>query len=167
MAGIYADDPLEMVECDRPTGDTAAARFLYPQLGDIDARAPKAARLTQLARLLTSERNGRLSRTFVNRLWARFMGRGLVEPLDDMERQAWLADLLDWLAEDFVANGYDVKAAIARILTSEAYQRAAVDVPERAGTLRVPRAGNPAAERGAVRGRARRRHGRVGGCAGG
>jgi cytochrome c553 len=134
MAGIYADGPLEMVECDRPTGDTATARFLYPQLGDIDARAPKAARLTQLARLLTNERNGRLSRTFVNRLWARFMGRGLVEPVDDMERQAWLPDLLDWLAEDFVAHGYDVKAAIARILTSEAYQRAAVDVPERAGS---------------------------------
>jgi uncharacterized protein DUF1549/uncharacterized protein DUF1553/cytochrome c len=133
MAGIYADGPLEMVECDRPTGETASARFLYPQLGEIDARAPKAARLTQLARLLTSERNGRLSRTFVNRLWARVMGRGLVEPVDDMERQAWLPDLLDWLAEDFVANGYDVKTAIARILTSEAYQRAAVDVPERAG----------------------------------
>ena len=133
MAGIYADGPLEMVECDRPTGETASARFLYPQLGEIDARAPKAARLTQLARLLTSERNGRLSRTFVNRLWARVMGRGLVDPVDDMERQAWLPDLLDWLAADFVANGYDVKAAIARILTSEAYQRAAVDVPERAG----------------------------------
>ena len=133
MAGIYADGALEMVECDRPTGETASARFLYPQLGEIDARAPKAARLTQLARLLTSDRNGRLSRTFVNRLWARFMGRGLVEPVDDMERQAWVPDLLDWLAEDFVANGYDVKAAIARILTSEAYQRGAVDAPERAG----------------------------------
>jgi hypothetical protein len=134
MAGIFADGPLPLVECDRPTGDTATARFLYPQLGDIDPQAPKATRLTQLARLLTSERNGRLPRTLVNRLWARVMGRGLVEPLDDMERPAWLPDLLDWLAEDFVAHGYDVKAVIARILTSDAYQRAAVDVPERNGT---------------------------------
>jgi cytochrome c553 len=132
MAGIYADQALAMVECDRPTGQTAPVKFLYPQVGTIDAAAPKTERLKQLARLLTGERNGRLSRTFVNRVWARLMGRALVEPVDDMERQAWHADLLDWLAEDFVSSGYDVQALLERILTSDAYQRIAVDMPERA-----------------------------------
>lgn len=131
LASVYSDGPLEMVECDRPTGKTAVAKVLYPELGTIDPNASRRERIEQLARALLSHRNGRLSRTIVNRLWGRFMGRGLVEPVDDMEQPAWHPDLLDWLAEDFVAGGYDVKKTIARILTSRAYQAAAVDVPER------------------------------------
>lgn len=132
LASVYADGPLEMVECDRPTGKTAATKFLYPELGTIDATAPRSVRIEQLADALLSPQNGRLPRTIVNRLWARFMGRGLVEPVDDMEQPAWHPDLLDWLAEDFVANGYDLRNTIARILTSRAYQAIAVDLPERA-----------------------------------
>jgi hypothetical protein len=128
LAGIYADKPLEMVECDRPTGRMAPAKFLYAKLGGIDAKAARAARLQQLAGVITGRQNGRLSRTIVNRLWARFMGRGLVEPVDDMEQPAWDGDLLDWLAEDLVAHGYDLKHTMARILTSRAYQMAAVDL---------------------------------------
>jgi mono/diheme cytochrome c family protein len=130
LAAVYADGPLEMVECDRPTGKTAPVRFLYPALGTIDGGAPRADRLKQLAAAITGPKNGRLSRTIVNRLWARFMGRGLVEPLDDMEREAWQPGLLDWLAEDLVAHGYDLKHTIAVILASRAYQLASVDVAE-------------------------------------
>ena len=46
------------------------------------------------------------------------MGRGLVEPVDDMEQAAWHPDVLDWLAEDLVANEYDLKHTMALILTS-------------------------------------------------
>ena len=42
------------------------------------------------------------------------MGRGLVEPVDDMDQPAWQPDLLDWLAEDLVAHGYDLKQTIER-----------------------------------------------------
>ena len=133
LASVYAEGPLEMVECDRPTGKTAAVKFLYPDLGAIDAAAPRAERVRQLAGLLTSTENGRLPRTIVNRLWARMMGRGLVEPVDDMEQPAWHPDLLDWLAEDLVAHGYDLKRTLRVILTSRAYQREAVDLSESAG----------------------------------
>lgn len=132
LAAVYADGPLEMVECDRPTGKTASIRFIYPELGAIDPQATRADRLKQLAEAITGPKNGRLSRTIVNRLWARLMGRGLVEPVDDMERAAWNPDLLDWLAEDLVAHDYDLKHTIARIVTSRAYQTAAVDLPENA-----------------------------------
>jgi hypothetical protein len=71
-----------------------------------------------------------LTRTLVNRLWAKFMGRGLIEPVDDMQQTAWNQDLLDWLAEDLAAHHYDVKTTIARILTSRAYQLPAVDPGE-------------------------------------
>jgi hypothetical protein len=130
LASVYADGPLEMFECDRPTGKNAEAKLLYPELGTIDAKAPRDVRLEQLAHALLSPRNGRLPRTIVNRLWARLMGRGLVEPIDDMEQTAWHPDLLDWLAEDFVANGYDLRKTIARIVTSRAYQAVAVDQPD-------------------------------------
>jgi cytochrome c553 len=134
LAAIYADGPLEMVECDRPTGKTAPIKFLYGELGSIDANAPPDQRLQELAHVLTGPKNGRLARTIVNRLWARFMGRGLVEPVDDMEQPAWHPDLLDWLAEDLVAHRYDIKRTMSVILTSRAYQGDAVDVAERPET---------------------------------
>ena len=132
LASIYADAPLEMVRCDRPTGEVAPMKFLYPELGAIDAQVPKAGRLRQLAELMTSERNGRLARTVVNRLWARFFGRGLVEPVDDLEAPAWHPDLLDWLAADLVDHGYDLKHTIRLLLASEVYQWPAVPVAEQA-----------------------------------
>jgi mono/diheme cytochrome c family protein len=134
LAGIYAEAPLELVECDRPTGRTAPTKFLYAKLGTIDAKAARAARLRQLAEVITGPKNGRLSRTIVNRLWAKFMGRGLVEPVDDMEQLAWSPDLLDWLAEDLVSHGYDLKQTMARILTSRAYQLPSVDLPDASAT---------------------------------
>ena len=40
------------------------------------------------------------------------LGRGIVEPADDMDAHPWNEDLLDWLASDFVANGYDLQHLI-------------------------------------------------------
>ena len=132
LANIYADEPLEMFECDKPTGKKASVQFIYPTLGSIDPAAKKEERLKQFAQLITRKEDGRLPRTMVNRLWAKFFGRGLVEPLDDMEQPAWNRDLLDWLAEDLVEHDYDVKHTIARILTSRAYQLPSVDLQEQA-----------------------------------
>jgi mono/diheme cytochrome c family protein len=130
LAAIYSDDTLELFLCDKPTGRWAQPRFIYPELGDIDPKATKSQRLKRLAQIITGPNNGRLSRTIVNRLWARFFGRGLVEPLDDMEQPAWNQDLLDWLAEDLVAHRYDLKHTIELMLTSKAYQLPAVSPAE-------------------------------------
>jgi mono/diheme cytochrome c family protein len=130
LAAVYADGPLEMSRCDKPTGQQATARFLYPQLGDIDPGASKAAKQQRLADILTSPANGRLTRTAVNRLWQKLMGRGLVEPADQMEQPAWHPALLDWLAEDLGAHGYDLKHTLKLILTSRAYQLPAVGADE-------------------------------------
>ncbi len=130
LAGIYADGPLEMVHCDKPTGKTAELKFLYPELGAFDPQADKPARLKQLAQIITQRQDARLTRTLVNRLWQKFMGRGLIEPVDDMEKAAWDQDLLDWLAEDFASHNYNVKSLIERILTSRAYQLPAVNLDD-------------------------------------
>ena len=131
LAGVYADGPLEMVHCDRPTGKIAAPKFIYAQLGELETSTNKTVRLQQLAQLITRREDGRLSRTLVNRLWQKFFGRGLVEPLDDMEQPAWNADVLDWLAEDFADHGYNVKHLIEQMLTSRAYQLPAVAALEK------------------------------------
>ena len=49
LAAIYADAPLELVHCDKPTGKKAAVRFLYPEIGTLDAQAAKGDRLKRLA----------------------------------------------------------------------------------------------------------------------
>jgi hypothetical protein len=64
----------------------------------------------------------------VNRYWKHFFGRGLVEPEDDMRltNPASHPELLDELAADFVAHGYDVKYLISLLCNSSAYQLSAI-----------------------------------------
>ncbi len=127
LASIYSDTgSIDIFRCEKPTGKTATARFIYPQLGSINASDPKPARMKRLADLITSPQDGRLARTIVNRLWQRFMGRGIVEPADDMDKEPWSVDLLDFLASDLADHHYDLKQTIALILTSRAYQLPAV-----------------------------------------
>ncbi len=130
LAAIYSPTPLEIAECDKPTGHEAKVKFLYAEIGGLDASLDPAARKRRLAEIITGRANGRLPRTIVNRLWERFLGRGLVEPLDEMDRPAWSPALLDWLAEDLVAHDYDLKHTMARILTSRAYQLPSVPARE-------------------------------------
>jgi hypothetical protein len=121
LAAIYAQKPLEIHRCDKPIGQTATAAWLFPEIGQIDAKAPPADRLKQLAALMTHEKNGRVPRTIVNRLWARLMGRGIVHPVDAMGTEPWNADLLDYLAVYLVESGWDLKKTLAHIATSQAY----------------------------------------------
>lgn len=80
----------------------------------------------RLAALVTAPENRRFARVYVNRLWKRFMGAGFVEPAHDWEgREVSHPELLDWLASEFVAHGYDLRHLMRLIVTSTAYQRAA------------------------------------------
>lgn len=133
MAAIYSDASLELIHCDKPTGKIAAPRFLYPSVGEIDPKAPRDQRLATLARIITAPQDGRLPRTIVNRLWQRLLGRGLVEPVDDMEKPAWDPTILNWLADDLVMHHYDLKHTIEVILTSRAYQLASNDAVDGKG----------------------------------
>jgi hypothetical protein len=66
------------------------------------------------------------ARALVNRLWARFFGRGLVMPLDQMhlENPASHPELLTWLARDAASHGYDVRRLVRGLVLSNAYARA-------------------------------------------
>ncbi len=121
LAAVYANEPLLIHRCDKPTGETAEAGWLFPELGEIDKAAPRDERLKQLADLVTHRDNGRYARTIVNRLWAQLMGRGIVHPLDAMHTRPWNEDLLDYLGNYLVQQEYDIKAVLRLIATSQAY----------------------------------------------
>ena len=122
LAAIYSEKPLELTRCDKPTGEMAVAAWLFPELGEIDAKKPRDERLKQLATLITHPENGRTQRTIVNRIWNQMMGRGIVHPVDAMSTEPWNEDLLDLLANLFVESNYDLKSVIRLIATSRTYQ---------------------------------------------
>lgn len=122
LAAIYAQAPIEIARCDKPTGRIAKPGWIFPELGEVDANAPQAERLKQLADLMTHPDNGRFTRTIVNRLWHRLMGRGIVHPVDAMDTAPWSEDLLDYLAVRFADEGYDLKKALSVVVSSQAYQ---------------------------------------------
>ncbi|HEV3005167.1 MAG TPA: DUF1549 and DUF1553 domain-containing protein, partial [Pirellulales bacterium] len=82
-------------------------------------------RRRQLAIWLVSQDNPYFARVAVNRVWALLFGRGLVHPVDDFGKHnpASHPQLLDELAEYFVASGYDLKAVFRAIGRTRAYQR--------------------------------------------
>ena len=84
---------------------------------------PDADPREALAAWMTAPSNPYFPRVIVNRTWAELMGRGIVEPVDDLRATNPPSNgpLLDALAEDFVAHGYDLKHLIRTILSSHVY----------------------------------------------
>ena len=62
LAAVYAEQPLEINRCDKPTGEIAQPAWLFPELGQVDPNAPRNQRLQQLADLMTSPDNGQRHR---------------------------------------------------------------------------------------------------------
>ena len=122
FANIFSETPLEINRCDVPTGKMADTRILWPELGTISKEGTVQEKSKQLAAQLTQPENGRLYRTLVNRIWAQLMGRGIVAPVDEMDKEPWSQDLLDWLAVNFVEEGYDIKKLLYLITSSKTYQ---------------------------------------------
>jgi len=99
--------------------------------GKLDTAGRPATRL-DLANWLVSPDNPLTSRVFVNRLWRQFFGAGLSKVLDDVGSQGeWPvhAELLDWLAAEFVTHGWDVKHVIRTIVLSHAYRQSSAANP--------------------------------------
>ncbi|MCB1064112.1 MAG: DUF1549 domain-containing protein [Verrucomicrobiae bacterium] len=132
LAAVFATEPVEIHRCDKATGEMAKAAWIFPELGDVDPAAAQPERLKQLAKLMAHPENGRFTRTLVNRIWHRMMGRGIVHPVDAMHTAPWSEDLLDWLAVDFAEQGYDLRKLIRRIVTSQAYQAPMAPTPDTA-----------------------------------
>ncbi len=86
-----------------------------------------------LAKWVTSEKNPLTARVFVNRIWAMLFGNGLVKTDEDFGVQGSLPthpELLDWLAVDFVENGWDIRYLLKKIMLSATYQQSSELTPE-------------------------------------
>jgi hypothetical protein len=94
----------------------------------------------RLASLIVDPQNGRFGEVMVNRVWKRYVGRGLVEPAHDwFEAEASHPRLLRYLSRQFVESGYDLKHLARLIFSSHVYQRK----PD-------PAAGESSSERGTL-----------------
>src|SRR5204863_7978506 len=78
-----------------------------------------------LANWISSPNNPFFARAMVNKRWAQFFGRGLVNPVDDMhdDNPATHPELLQAMTEQFKKHNYDLKYLVKAIAMSEAYQR--------------------------------------------
>jgi mono/diheme cytochrome c family protein len=86
-----------------------------------------------LARWLVDPSNPLTARVTVNRYWQMFFGVGLVTTVEDFGSQGeWPShpELLDWLATEFVRNGWNVKAILRTIVTSATYRQSSKVRPE-------------------------------------
>ncbi len=80
-----------------------------------------------LAAWLTSADNPYFAKSIVNRVWSHLLGRGLVDPVDDLRatNPATHPELLNWLAQDFADHGYKLRHLIRRICNTQVYARGA------------------------------------------
>jgi hypothetical protein len=88
-----------------------------------EAGLPDGDRLEALAAWMTSPDNRRFAMSQVNRIWFHVMGRGLVEPVDDLRdtNPASHPRLLERLTDHFIASGYDVRGLVRLICNSRTY----------------------------------------------
>lgn len=86
-----------------------------------------------LAQWLLDEEQPLLTRVWINRIWGRVFGAGLVRSPEDFGRQGRLPthpELLDWLSVEFRESGWDLKAMLRRIVTSVTFCQESVARPE-------------------------------------
>ena len=118
---VVADTGKGEVVHDR-TKNVTAPKFPYHNAYHHPAKG--APRRVELAEWLTSKENPYFARSYVNRLWGYLLGVGIIEPLDDIRagNPPSNPELLDYLTEEFVKSGFDVRHVMRLIVKSRTYQ---------------------------------------------
>jgi hypothetical protein len=109
---------------------TMTPRFLTGEAVALDATDQE--RREALAKMITSPKNPWFARTYVNRMWASLMGWGFYPGLSDLgsDEEPRQAAVLDLLAREWTASGYDMKWLFRTLTATEAYQRRLQPRPE-------------------------------------
>lgn len=122
------DDPRETVIFDKHDGEVkhpVTGAVMRPKfLGGATPDLKGKSRREVLAQWLTSPQNPYFARNFANILWAHFLGRGIVEPVDDgrVSNPPSNPELLESLSSRLVAYHYDFRKLVRDICTSRTYQ---------------------------------------------
>lgn len=120
VAGGDHERPIEEVE---PGFPEAIAHGAQPE---IVATATSSGRRTALANWIASPQNPLTARVFVNRVWSYYFGTGIVRTVSDFGKageKPTNPELLDYLAEDLVKQGWSVKKLQREILLSSVYRQ--------------------------------------------
>jgi len=111
--------PLEQVQ-------PAFPEAITDEKPDIKPTAFSSGRRTALANWIASPNNPLTARVFVNRVWEQYFGRGIVETVSDFGKAGQKPtnpELLDYLADNFIKQGWSVKKLHRDILLSSAYRQ--------------------------------------------
>ncbi len=134
---IYVND--EMTVYNSAVGDVIQPRLGRPVPpkplgGPTLALDSSRDRRAFFADWLTRPDNWYFTHSIVNRVWAHFMGRGLVEPVDDLRETnpALNPELFDALAADFVKHNFDLRHLMRQIVSSRAYHLSSSATPQNA-----------------------------------
>jgi hypothetical protein len=128
LAAIFARIERGQVVGIRTSGEVvhpATGEAAVPRIPGERFLPPASDHRLQLAEWLTSSDHKRFATAQVNRIWQALMGRGLIDPVDDLRdtNPASHPELLDRLADDFVEHSYDLRHTLRLIATSAAYRR--------------------------------------------
>ena len=122
------EDPREQIIYDKGDGDVkhpVTGKAMKPKfLGADTADIKDETRREALAKWIASPENPHFARNLANIVWAHFLGKGIIEPVDDVRisNPASNPELLDALAAKFTDYKYDFKKLVRDICTSRAYQ---------------------------------------------
>lgn len=130
-----------MAELPQPRPCYVLKRGQYDQPGEVVTSGipaalgslPAGSNRLAFARWVASPQNPLTARVFVNRLWEKFFGTGIVATTEDFGTRAEFPshpELLDWLATEFVRLGWDMKAIQRTIVLSETYRQGAKITPD-------------------------------------
>ncbi len=129
QVGFKPGQPGEEIVFDRKDGEVMhpkTGRPVEPAFPVSFAAAGAAAptRREALAEWLTSRENPFFAKSMANRIWSYFMGRGIIDPVDDIRASnpPVNAPLLDALTADFVKSGFDLRHLMRTIVSSRTYQ---------------------------------------------
>jgi hypothetical protein len=122
--GVFGNETIIVAREDGEVGHPRTGQVMKPTPLFGKPVATGFDRRQALADWLVSPHNRMFARNVVNRYAAYLLGRGLVEPIDDMRatNPPSNAALLDALADDFVKSGFDVKHLLRTIMNSRLYQ---------------------------------------------
>lgn len=114
---------------DRPLDEVQPAfpEAITDEKPDIKATPFSSGRRAALAKWISSDTNPLTARVFVNRVWEEYFGRGIVETVSDFGKAGQKPtnpELLDYLADNFVKQGWSVKKLHRDILLSSVYRQA-------------------------------------------
>lgn len=120
------DDAVDKAATKKETLDVFAEAKKDVRSIGVGANMYKASDLRHaLADQITNPKNKQFARNLVNRVWAQLIGRGFVNPVDDFrnDNPASHPRTLNFLAEEFIASGYDFRFLVQTIVSTPQYQR--------------------------------------------